>query len=130
MLHQVDDFLLGCTSKKSARNLFNDIHKKIRFPSEIKKGIIPSLFMGVVKDYNRVDIVQMSDYIKMTCKNYITHLLELHGWDTKSLSKLILEESITSNTCNNKAAAAASLYTEELNCMKTKNFEKITVPKI
>ena len=44
--------------------------------------------MGVVKDYNGVNIIQTPDYIEMSSKSYIDRLLKLHGCDTMSLKPL------------------------------------------
>ena len=63
--------MLGTTSKKATRDLFNDICTKIQFPSEVEANIIPFEFLGVVKDYNGVDIIQALDYIEMSSQNYI-----------------------------------------------------------
>ena len=62
--------------------LIYDIGVKIQFPSEKEDSKIPFEFLGVVTDYNSVDIIQTPDYIKMSCKNYILRLLKSHGWDT------------------------------------------------
>ena len=79
LLCQVDDFILGTKDKQSVRNLFNDIGKKIQFPAEVEQGIIPFDFLGIVKDYNDVDITQTPDYVEMLCQNYIARLLKSHG---------------------------------------------------
>ena len=68
LLQQVDDFMLGITSKKAVRDLFNNIGIKIQFPSKAESDIIPFKFLGVVKDYNGVDIIQTPDYIKISSK--------------------------------------------------------------
>ena len=47
--------------------------------SERKKGIVPFEFLGVVKDYNEVDIKQISYYIEMSCENYIHCLVRTNG---------------------------------------------------
>lgn len=80
MLLQVKKFLLECKSKQLAQNLFNNISKKASFPSENKLGIFIFEFSGVVTDYpyNGVNIVQMPDYIEISCKNYIGCLLKLY----------------------------------------------------
>ena len=67
--------------------------KKIQFPSEVEQGIAPFEFLGIVKDYNGVDITQTPNYMEMLCKNYISRLLKSNGWDTKS--RLDLLESKT-----------------------------------
>ena len=84
LLRQVDDFLLACESKEIAENIFQDIGNAIRFPSEERDGITPFEFLGVVKDYNGVDIKQTKDYIEMSCANYLRRLLKSHGQDTES----------------------------------------------
>ena len=54
----------------------------IQFNLKQESGAIPFAFLGIVKDYNGVDIKQTKDYIKMSCANYIQRLLKLDGWDT------------------------------------------------
>ena len=58
LLWQVDDFMLGTTNKKDMRDLFNNIGMKIQFPSEVEANIVQFEFLGAVKDYNGVDIIQ------------------------------------------------------------------------
>ena len=58
-------------SEQAARDLFNNIGVKIQFPSEKKANIVPFEFLGVVKDYNGVDVKQTPDYIEMLCKSYL-----------------------------------------------------------
>ena len=86
LLRQIDILCTRMTSKKVARDLFNDIGVKIQFPSEKEDNKIPFEFLGVVTDYNGMDIIQTLDYIKVSCKNYILRLLKSHGWDTPSLT--------------------------------------------
>ena len=98
LLRQVDNFLLGVENEQSARNLFNDIGKKIQFPTEVEQGIVPFEFLGIVKDYNGVDITQTPDYVEMSCRNYISRLLKSHGWDTTPKSKLESKNNIGSKS--------------------------------
>ena len=93
LLRQVDDFMLGTTSEKATRGLFNDIGVKIQFPNEAESNIIPFEFLGVVKDYNGVDVKQTPNYIEMLCKSYLLILLKLHRWDTVT-SKQLPDENI------------------------------------
>ena len=44
--------------------------------------------MGVVKDYNGVNIIQTPDFIEMPSKSYIGRLLKSHGWDMMSSKSL------------------------------------------
>ena len=63
--------MLGTTNEKDAKDLFNDIGMKIQFPSEVEANIVPFEFLGIVKDYNGVDIIQTPDYIEMSSQSYI-----------------------------------------------------------
>ena len=81
LLRMVDDCIISCKSEQMARNIFNIIGEKMRFPSEKEKGIIHFEFLGVVNDYNGVDIKQTSHYIEMSCQNYIHCLCKSHEWD-------------------------------------------------
>ena len=115
LLRQIDNFCTGMTSEKAARDLFNDIGIKIQFPSEKEDGTIPFEFLGVVTDYNGVDIIQTPDYIEMSCKNYILRLLKSHGWDTPSTTAPPIEDialpkdAIPPDSSHPTVAAAASV---------------------
>ena len=85
---QVDDLMLGTTSNKTTRDLFNDVVIKIQFPSEVEANIIPFEFLGVFKDYNGVNIIQTPDYTEISSWSYIKHLLKSHGWDTLTPKQL------------------------------------------
>ena len=52
----VDNYCLSWKSGKTSKEIFNIIGTKMSFASERKKGIVPFEFLGVVKDYNGVDI--------------------------------------------------------------------------
>ena len=67
----MDNFTLQIRNKKAARDLFNDIGIKIQFSSEAEANIIQVEILGVVKDYNGVDIIQTPDYIEISSKSYI-----------------------------------------------------------
>ena len=84
IIRQVDDFMLGCKDEKTAKDIFNIIGTKLQFPSEKLKGVVPFEYLGLVTDYNGVDIRQTRDYIEMHCTNYIDRLLKSHSWTTKS----------------------------------------------
>ena len=57
-LRQINDFGCGATSKKTARDLFNNIGIKIQFSSKKEAGKIPFEFVCVITDYNSVDVIQ------------------------------------------------------------------------
>ena len=88
MLWQVDDFLLACDSKETAIDIFDTIGLAIQFDAKKKSGIVPFDFLGVVKDYNGVDIKQTPHFIEMSCANYMQRLLKSHRWDTDSSKPL------------------------------------------
>jgi hypothetical protein len=58
MFQQVDDFMLGCTDESTARNIYDIIGTKIRFKTEEEEDIVPFEWLGIVEDYNGVDIKQ------------------------------------------------------------------------
>ena len=84
LLRQIDNFCAAVSTKQEAREIFNDIGSKIQFPSEEEIGIIPFESLGVVKDYNGVDIQQTPDYIEINCASYIARLLNTHRWGSSS----------------------------------------------
>ena len=79
LLRMVDDCYVLSMDEKTAKDIFNIIGTKMSFASEKKKGIVLFEFLGVVKDYNGVDIKQTSHYIEMSCENYIQCLARTHG---------------------------------------------------
>ena len=68
-------------SQKTAENIANIIGTKLQFETEKEEGIIPIEFMGIVTDYNGVDINQTTDYIEMSSESYLKRLFKSHGWD-------------------------------------------------
>ena len=60
LLRMVDDCCILSKDEKTAKDIFNIIGTKMSFATEKEKGIVPFEFLGVVKDYNGVDIKQTS----------------------------------------------------------------------
>ena len=81
ILRQIDDCICQTKREETTKNIFNIIDTKMRFASEEKKEIIPFEYLGIVKDYNGVDLKQTSHYIDMSCESYIKRLYKLHDWD-------------------------------------------------
>ena len=77
-------------------------------------------FLGVVNDYNGVEIKQTPYYIEISCKNYITRLLRSHSWESS-------EEEETSSLVDPSIAAVAALHLLET---AIKNEEYIEAPKL
>ena len=87
LMRQVDDFMIACTKESLAKNLTNIIGTKIRFETEKDRGEIPIEFLGLVDDYNGVDINQTNQYVEMSAQRYIGRFLTSHGWDEASDSE-------------------------------------------
>jgi hypothetical protein len=69
--------MLGYTDENIARNIYKIIGTKIRFKTEEEEeDIVPFEWLGIVEDYNGVDIKQTDIYIKMNCAGYINRLLK------------------------------------------------------
>ena len=78
---QTNNCALDVSYQKTAKKIFNILGTKIRFKSEEETDIIAFEFLGVIWDYNVVDIKQTSHYIDISCKKYIHHLCHSHGWE-------------------------------------------------
>ena len=104
--------MLGTTSKKAMKDLFNDIGVKIQFPSEFETNIIPFEFSGVVKDYNGVNIIQTLDYIEMSSQSYI--ILKSQGWDTLTPKQLTSKNILSSNIVLNVSTTAAAALVHKI----------------
>ena len=88
LLWQVDNFLLACNTEQAAKEIFQAIGITIQFDAEKRDGLIPFEFLGVIKDYNCVNIKQTRDYIEMNCAKRVQRILKSHGWDTDSSKPL------------------------------------------
>lgn len=84
LLRQVDDFVLACRYESTSVDLYNQIGLALQRPVEKEKNFIPFTQLGVVNDFNGIDIHQCKDYIEISSESYIDRLLKTHGWDTPS----------------------------------------------
>ncbi|KAG7340746.1 reverse transcriptase RNA-dependent DNA polymerase [Nitzschia inconspicua] len=82
LLRQVDDFALACRRESTAKAVYDFIGKALQQPNEAQP---PFTYLGLLSDYNGVDVHQTADYIELTSAGYIDRLLRSHGWDTPSL---------------------------------------------
>lgn len=80
MLRQVDDFAIACNDECTAKEIYGIIGSKLRLPNEPKD---PFAYLGLIKDFNGIDVTQTRTYIKLSCPNYINRIMTSHGWDTK-----------------------------------------------
>ena len=76
--------MIACKDENIARKLTEIIGKKIWFKTEEEQNDLPIEFLGLVTDYNGVDIEQTSRKIRMHAKAYLERFLQTHGWDTES----------------------------------------------
>ena len=83
-MRQVDDFMMACSDEAIAQKLTDTIGRKIWFKAEEEQKDLPIEFLGLVKDYNGVDIKQRSRKIKMHAKAYLERFLQTHSWDITS----------------------------------------------
>ena len=61
----------------------------MRFKGEEEKGVITFEFLGVICDYNGVDIKQISHYIYMSCETYIKHLTKAYKLGYQSPGRFV-----------------------------------------
>lgn len=80
----LEDSSIPCNDKHIAKAIYKIIGQKLRLPGE---GKDPFTYLGLVEDFNDVDVQQRKEYIQVNFPNYIKHLLISHGWfdnDSKS----------------------------------------------
>jgi len=77
LLHQVDDFAVACPNEDIAKRLHDQIGKALQLPSE---DTPPFKYLGLINNFNGLDIAQNSDAIKLSCQKYINRVLTTHGW--------------------------------------------------
>ena len=86
----MDDFALACTNQLIADKIFDIIGRKLQLPKEDKP---PFAKLGLINDFNGIDVSQTSTYIQISCATYIERLMQTHGWTEdrkmKDISKSI-----------------------------------------
>jgi Reverse transcriptase (RNA-dependent DNA polymerase) len=81
LLRQVDDFALACPNEALAKRIYDQIGAQLQLPSE---DTPPFKYLGLVDDFNGLDVTQYDDSIKLSCEKYIDRVLTTHGWATPS----------------------------------------------
>jgi len=81
LLRQVDDFAVACPNEDLVKRLYDQIGKSLQLPSE---DTPPFKYLGLIKDFNGLDVAQYSDAIKLSCEKYIDRVLTTHGWSKPS----------------------------------------------
>ena len=79
LLRQVDDFALACTNESIADEIYDIIGNELKLPTEDK---VPFTKMGLISDFNGIDVEQSKDFIEISCANYIDRIMTTHGWET------------------------------------------------
>jgi hypothetical protein len=81
LLRMVDDFALSCSHEALAKKIYDIIGTKLQFATEPTP---PFSYLGLVDDFNGIDVGQYSDSIVVSCGRYIDRVLRTHGWTTPS----------------------------------------------
>jgi hypothetical protein len=76
---QVDDFAIGSACPTTANRLIEIINSHV---STKNQGMGIATDQGISHRYNGLDIHQTSNYIKISCENYIQRVLQTHGWES------------------------------------------------
>ena len=128
ILRQIDDCLCQLKWEETAKNIFNIIGNKMSYPSEEKKDIVLFEFLGVLKDYNCVDIKQTSYYIDMSCESYIKWLWKSRDWETTiSTLNIDVEQSCLQTKSNRLEHTWVLLrYATQLFVLNLRNLYVIT----
>ena len=78
LLRQVDDFALAVPSEEMARAIYDRIGRLLQLPSEEKQ---PFSYLGLIDDFNGVDVSQYADRTVLSCAKYIERVMRSHGWN-------------------------------------------------
>lgn len=81
LLRQVDDFALAAPSEDIAKAVYDAIGQALQLPTETSA---PFTHLGLIDDFNGVDVRQYADRTVLSCANYIDRVLRTHGWSTAS----------------------------------------------
>ena len=77
LLRQVDDFAMACTNLDLANKIYDIIGQKLQLPKETK---VPFAKLGLIDDFNGIDVLQTNRYTQLSCSSYIDRLITSHGW--------------------------------------------------
>jgi hypothetical protein len=81
LLHQVDDFSLATPSEDIAIAIYRLIGLELQLPGETSP---PFSYLGLIHDFNGVDVHQFADRIVLSSTSYIDRVLRTHHWSTPS----------------------------------------------
>ena len=53
----------------------------------LNEEAIPFVKMGLLDDFNGIDVQQKAEYTELSCGNYIDRIMKSHGWETEANMK-------------------------------------------
>ena len=76
LLRQVDDFALATPNEELAKLIYDRIGQQLQLPSE---EAVPFKYLGLLEDFNGLNVKQYRDCNVVSCESYIDHVLKTHG---------------------------------------------------
>ena len=76
LLRQVDDLAIAVDDESIAKEIYSIIGAKLQLPGETDP---PFTYLGLINDYNGVDIDQRKEYIEVNASSYIDRVITSHG---------------------------------------------------
>jgi hypothetical protein len=117
LLHQVDDFAIACKDTKIAEGVIKTIECKMT---------IKVHSLGIITQFNGVDVQQTQYYIKLSMHKYPTKMLMNHGWSlTTSSSSTRLPLQPDSNYITSLETAKRPTTTNEQEQLKQEFFNTV-----
>ena len=75
LLRQVDDFAIAVPSETIANEIFAKIQAGLQQPLKL---------LGILNMFNGIDVTQSQRFVKLSCKTYISKILEGHNWTKRT----------------------------------------------
>ena len=82
LLKQVDDMAISSPNEEIAKEIFDIIGRKLQLRHESSP---PFEYLGLINDFNGIDVNQCKEYIEIACPKYIDRILRSHNWDKTPL---------------------------------------------
>ena len=79
-LRQVDDFAISSSNTETINQLLQDIDNN-HLKTPLKK-------LGILKNFNGIDVLQSKHFVKISCTRYINKLLQAHKWINENTRKV------------------------------------------
>ena len=75
----VDDVACACKNEETTKMIYDIIGKAMQVP---KRDKLPFTYLGLIEDFNGVNIEQENNHMQISCENYIDQLCISHRWKT------------------------------------------------